>query len=195
MKAQIISALFLIASVGLFFLYVDPQVGIVSALNARSDELEGVVVQAEELKNLRDALLAKYNAIPSKDLERLAVVLPDESDVVRLLVDINTLARALGAGIKEITVDASNIELPSDSASEAPSETTTPIRDKLRFVELTFAIEATYETFLQFISSLERSLHTFDISEIAFSSIASVDEDSAGGAYSFTVSVRKYVLR
>ena len=99
--------LLLLASVGLFFAYVNPTYNGLADLKQQTAKLDEALNKAKELQSIRDQLLSKYNTFSSGDLERLKKLLPDHIDNVRLIIDIDDIASRYGMSVTKVAISKS----------------------------------------------------------------------------------------
>lgn len=183
-----------LASLGIFFGYINPTYGGVTGSTKLSDksikelqvdkgEYTDALSKATEIEEARKGLLRIYNDIPSEDLDKLLKLLPDHIDSVRLIIDINNVGSKYGMTLQNITLaDSSGPNEKSSSSSIGPKES------KYSSVVLRFAVSGSYDNFRSFISDLERSLRLIDIDTISFSTKGEAD------IYDFNVTVSTYRL-
>lgn len=172
----------IVASFGLFFVYVDPtytdpEIGI-KALNIEKERYDTALTNSKNLQIERDKFLDQYNGIDSRDRENLLKALPDNIDNVRLIIDIDELAKKYGMRIRNFTT---NTKEASDviGADSGPKGTLT----------LSFTTTASYNTFLAFSRALEQSLRIIDISSISFAS------SNSNPLYDYNVTIKTYWLK
>src|SRR3990167_2596777 len=78
--------------IGLYFLYISPTITDVQALRDQKAEYTNVLEKVQEIKEMRDAVSATYNNIPSADLNRLSKIVPERFNSTLLANDLNNLA-------------------------------------------------------------------------------------------------------
>lgn len=188
--SNIISIVLILASIGLFFGYIDPTYSSVSSPSASEKELsikELIAKKADydrALTNSRDyqeekqRLLDKYNKIPRANIEKLEKLLPNNIDNVRLVIDIDEIAKNYGMRIRNFAADAAG-------KSEVVGRDATPYGT----LTLSFSTTASYNTFLAFIRDLERSLRIIDVTSIQFAA------GNTSDLYDFNVSIKTYWLK
>src|SRR5581483_346257 len=105
----------------------------------------------------RDKLLDRFNKMDKEDLDKLSKLLPDHIDNVRLIIDIDEMAKKYGMRIRNFTADASEkrVTIGKDAT---PYGTLT----------LSFSTTAPYNTFLAFMHDLEHSLRIIDVTGVQF---------------------------
>ncbi len=193
--SNLISTLLLIASIAVFLGYINPTYRAVTGkqdvkersiaeLRQEWDRYDGALTKTREIETKRTGLLARYNAIPIEDRERIEKLLPDHIDSVRLIIDINNIASQYGMTLKNIALSESeNTEALTGQGSIGPSG------DQFKAVGLKFGVSGSYEDFRSFLADLEQSLRLVDIKTISFAAAKGEDYD-----YSVTISTYKLNL-
>lgn len=188
------ATILLLASLGIFFGYINPAYGgetgsdMVEKKSVREllvvrDEYRAALLKTREIELARTGLLEKYNSISTADREKLERMLPDHSDTVRLVIDINTIAAAHKVALKNITVVGGvSPSAPARSGAIGPSE-------KLyETIDIAFGIRGAYEDFRLFLEDLERNVRLIDPVSVSFAA-------SKEGAYDIAMTVRTYRLK
>jgi Tfp pilus assembly protein PilO len=182
--------LLIILSVGLFFMYVDPTYNNVQEIIQEQERFDQALDKSKELQTIRDELLAKYNTFSTSDLDRLAKLLPDNVDNVRLVLDIDHIASAYGMRIKDVSIN---------TTEERKAGTIGPNQDKHESVTLSFSMTSSYDNLTKFIRDLEKSLRIVDLTEISL--IAMPSQFDVEGVeiqqdlYKYSISLKTYWLK
>jgi Tfp pilus assembly protein PilO len=181
---QFILPIFLVlAAVGVFFGFTKKELATTKDLKAQVVEYQKAVDKSAELLKIRDGLLDKRNKIQDTDLSRLSILMPNDVNSTKLVLEIQNLATNTHKLAfenpkydpnKKVTGDV-KIAAPAstDAASDAKTtpKTTTP-RDATQAqkdygtFELEFTVIGPYDNFINFISDLEKSLRIVDISQV-----------------------------
>jgi len=175
---NIFSLIMILVSFGLFFGYIDPTYKEVREVFAQKSETDKMLGNANELVKQRDELLVKYKQVNTADLEKLMKLLPDNIDNVRLIIDIDEIAKKYGMRARDF-VTSVNAESGAIGSAQKPYGTLT----------LSFTTAATYQTFTAFLADLQKSLRLIDVASIDFSS----PDDSQ--VYTYKVSLKTYWLK
>ena len=175
---NIISIFLILASIGLFFGYIDPTYTAIKDLRVEKADYDRALNNSKELQAERDKLLKKYNEMPRSDLDKLAKLLPDNIDNVRLIIDLDEMAKKYGMRIRNFKADA-------NERKDVIGKDATPYG----ILTLSFSTSASYNTFLAFIRDLEKSLRILDISAITFSA------GETNPLYEYNVTVKTYWLK
>lgn len=173
--SNIISTCLLIASVGVFFGYINPTYGAqtgktelkeksIRELRDESVQYSDALEKTREIEKVRTGLLEKYNGIPIEERERIEKLLPDHIDSVRLIIDVNNIASQYGMTLKNIGLTGSETTKPVEGTSGAIG----PKTERIKSVELKFNVSGAYDDFRSFIKDLERSLRLVDVISVSF---------------------------
>lgn len=175
---NIVSLILVIASLGLFFGYIDPTYSNIKELLVEKNDYNRALDNSKELQAARDKLLEKFNAMSKKDRDMLSKLLPDNIDNVRLIIDVDEMAKKYGMRIRNFKADA-------------VSQQDTIGRDSTPYGVLTFSFSTTasYNVFIAFLKDLERSLRLMDITLVSFNS------SDTSQLYDFGVTLKTYWLK
>lgn len=167
-------------AIGLFYFYISPTYDEVKALEVEQDRYSEALDVADELQDLKGSLLNTYNGFSAADLNRLRKFLPENIDDVRLVVDVNSIARENGILIEDILIgDEQNVE-GRRRIVDASSQMVNTLK-----LQITF--NATYSQFVSFMSDMESSLRIINVVGINFDSTELV-----GNGYTFVVNLETY---
>ena len=183
--------IFLIASGGLFFGYINPtytkdtgsskwEEKSVKELRFDEQEYKEALETKAQIERIQNDLLKKYNNL-SKQRDRMAKLLPEHIDTVRLIIDINTLAGDYGMALK-------NISLEEKTDTKNSKNSIGPNDKRYDSLDLSFSVTGSYDDFLNYLSNLEESLRIVDIISVSFT--AGVDS-----AYEYKVKLRTYKMK
>ena len=193
----------LIISVVGFVTFTNPIVNDISKINTEIASYNEALNNAKSLEDERDKLTKKYNAIDQSNLDKLQKLLPDNVDNIRLILEIEKIAKPYGMELKDVKYDVTQ----ADKKNSTPTATTTPsISDNSAAKgdnkqygtwNLEFSTEGTYPNFISFVKDIESNLRIVDISSISFSS----DTDSplgktkTPGSYKYDFKIKTYWLK
>jgi Tfp pilus assembly protein PilO len=172
----------IIAAIGLFVVYTNPTYQGLKGAQAKVGAYNDALDKAKELRALREKLASARNAFSPQDEQKLARLLPDQVDNIRLIIDINSIAARRGLVISNVALGE-----VSKSSAAAASIAVGPSSDPVGSVSLGFSVTAGYEEFLAFLQDLEHSLRILDIEKLAFTG-------AEGGKYTFNFALRTYWL-
>lgn len=176
--SNIISGVLILASIGLFFGYIDPTYTDVQAKQEQKSELETALKNSAEFKAQKDLSLQKFNSIDESEKQKLSKFLPDHIDNIRLIIDIDEMAKTYGMRIRNFKTDT-NEKQDVIGKDNAPYGTLT----------LSFSTTASYNTFLAFLRDLEHSLRVIDVAAVQFAS------SDTNQLYDYNITVKTYWLK
>ncbi len=200
----------LLASLGIFFGYVNPTyTGTTGAADTSKMSIKELQTEAadyndalnktREIELTRDGLLAKYNAMSDIDKERINKLLPDHIDSVRLIIDINNIAAKYGMSLSDISLSGMpSAPAAAGTASGTPAPVNGPNDLPYNSVKLGFSVTGNYSDFYSFLKELEESLRVVDVTSLSFSAAKTSSGQTAAagsGAFTYTMTIRPYYLK
>lgn len=151
------------------------------------EKFDKALDKSKELKEVRDALLSRYNTFSTNDLDRLGKLLPDHVDNVRLVLDIDHIASTYGMRIKNVNISVVKEDNDRQRGVIGPD-------DKLyESVGLSFSITSSYDILKQFIKDLEKSLRIVDVMSISLTSVET--EEITNDLYNYDIGLKTYWLK
>lgn len=153
----------------------------VSELKADETVYGDAFSKMREIELARTGLAEKYNAVSDENRARLGKIAPDAVDSVRLVLDIENVARTHGLKLRSVSAGA--VEPTSPSIARRGGEDT-PYRPIL----FSFSAVGPYEKFVPFLADLEASIRLADVAGVDFESKDSSD-------YVYGISLRTYKLK
>jgi len=192
----------LIVAIGGFFLFTDKHYQTVKDLRVQVASYNVALDNAKALQAKRDELVGQYNAFPEANIEKLKKLLPDNVDNIRLIIEIEAIARNYGMQLKNVKYDDTKSK-DSATAFAAPSSSDLAAQSKdYGAITLGFSTQGSYENFLKFLSDLEKSLRIVDVSSIAFTSADDGAQSKApntpgigGTGYKYDFTIKTYWLK
>lgn len=172
----ILPIFFILASVGLFFGFTKTKWDSIQSLRSETVEYKKALDNSKQLLTKRDELLDRKNAISDSDIEKLNVLLPNDVNSTKVILEIEHLAtRIHGLGFenpkydpnKKVTTDTKT-NATADAAKQTPKDLAEEQKDYGTF-ELEFTLSGPYERFIGFIQDLEKSLRIIDIQSVEIS--------------------------
>lgn len=149
----------LLLALGLYYFFTRPVMEEINALRQEQASFDQALNNAKELQKVRDALRDRYNSISRVNLQRLNRLLPDSIDNVRLIIDIENIARRHGMAPRSVAIKTSDVRPGATADDGRPYNS----------VELAFSVSGTYEVLKRFLTDLEKSLRLVDIVGVSFS--------------------------
>lgn len=129
-----------------------------------------------EIELARSGLAAKYNAIKEEDRTRLLKLLPAHADSVRIVLDLENVARTHGMKLRSV-----NMSAPAPTTVGGARAASEP------YEVLAAALVAVgpYEKFVPFLADLEASIRLADVTGVEF-------ESKEKNEYAYGITVRTY---
>lgn len=183
MNKFILPTILILASIGLFIVYIDPTYKDAQDINAVKQQYDDALAKSKELRTVRDALLQKYNSFSDVSLARIKKMVPDNVDNVRLIMDVDSIASKYGSTIRDVKVSVSDDSQTSGRVNIAENK-------EYDSVNLDFSINTTYDNFYNFITDLKDSLRLVDVTGLSFDY-----SRQNPGFYKFSFSIRTYRLK
>ena len=184
------------AAVGLFFAFINPTYSEVKTLRDQQKEYDEALLNSRKLLEKRDELTQIFNSFSLEDKDRLLKLMPDNVDNIRLVLDVQRIAKQYGMLPRDIKFDtgtrsggASAIQQTGSAQALTPDQVNQAKKDFGSF-DLEFSVIGTYENFVNFLRDLEKSLRVVDITSVTFG----VGDDGKT-ALRFTVKTKTYWLR
>ncbi len=217
--SKLFPIILILASVGVFWGYVNPaysaDTGSVDNAGRSVKELQSVVAdytdalsKTAEIERIRTGLLSKFNAIQPANLEKIAKLLPDHIDSVRLIIDINNIAAKHGMSLSKINLTGPSGQQPASGAPVVPTVSSGPQNagfgpdiSQYDSVKLGFVVSGTYDNFIPFLKELEQSLRVVEVVSLAFSgsgqtaSVSGASQSSPNGIFTYTMTIKTYYLK
>jgi Tfp pilus assembly protein PilO len=194
---SIMPIIFILTSVGIFFLVINPQYEDIKKLQDEIEQNDVTLDLAERLREKRDLLKEKYNQISDAERFELTKMLPDTVDNVRLIIDINNIAAKYGIVIQNFEIGPSedseeNIQkLSSDFVgANTTASIEYPDTSKIGVISFSFSVSSQYDVFINFLKDLEEALRIVDVRSVGISKGA--DE---GVFYNYRVNLDTYWLK
>lgn len=184
MSTNAIAIILLIASVGMFLGFINPQYQDFKGLQTEVVRRDEALKNARNLRTIRDGLLERKNKITPAQIDQLNKLLPDSVDTVRLIMDLNAIAASHNIVIRKI-----DFSKDDNNAATRDSGIVGPDQTPYGSLSLNFAMAATYESFMQFLDDVEQSLRIIDIDSVDVNSVRE------GDRYDFQVTAKTYWLK
>jgi hypothetical protein len=152
----------------------------ISELSEVYTNLTDAIVSTTEAKQKFTDARNQFNTVTADEKEKLAQILPEKIDSVKLLMGVNSIASRYGIGIRKIAVaDERQTTAPESQAASVAN---------YRPVQMSFSASGNYGGFVQFLDDIERTLQIMDVVSIKF------DSTTKDLVYDFQVVLRTYVL-
>lgn len=135
------------------------------------------VVKGKEFESVQQELINKMQGIPMEDQENLKKMIPDNVDNVRLIIEINEMAKRYSSGVKNIRV--------GDAEKQTAKTASTPVGN----TSFGFTISTSYELFGDFLRDLESNLRLADVTMLRF------NPTDSGSIYDFNLTIKTQWLK
>lgn len=197
--SNLISIILLLASIGMFVFYINPlytgatgekdfAARSIQELKADDTQYVDALDRTTKYELTRQNLLNISRSISSADRAKLAKLLPDQIDTVRLIIDVSDVADNYNLFLQNIGISGEAEGSQSKSkAQPAGGSLLAQGNTKYDSITLSFSVTGSYDDFFSFITDLEQSLRLVDIISVSFSSTGAVDSQK----YDFTVQTYK----
>lgn len=184
MTRYIIPVLLILISGGIALFYIDGEYKRIQTIRAEQVVINEDITRADKVDDDLAALRQEFESFPSGATERLAVMLPEKVDNVKLLVDLEGIASKHGLFLKGPEVSISENKRDENTGVRVPEEQPATVR---------FVVTGPYRVFREFLRDIERSLVIHDMSVVGFSG-----DDAPRGVepvYNFQVEVYTYFIK
>ena len=148
-------------------------------LSAALDNATRLDVRQEELHNLE-------NSIDPDNIAALKQLLPNNIDNVRLIIDINNIAKKRGLTVRNPSI-AKEAETGAAAPGAGAGREARETSDKSSVV-ISFSVSSSYEVLKLFLADLERSLRIVDLESLSFSG-------NDKNLYDYKINLRTYWLK
>jgi len=144
---------------GLFYLYISPEYTKIGTLQAERDNYDEILSKSVELRQIRAELGEKTSRFRETDLAKLDKMIPVQMDLVRLVLETDSLALKHAIVIHDIETSSNDDVKDSNGQSVG-------IADKYKTLTLSFTFETDYSNLGGFIKDIEKSLRIMDIVKV-----------------------------
>ena len=194
------SILFLIISVVLFFVVIDPMYGNVKQLRTDVATYNTALSNSTELQATRDSLVGIYKGVKIEDRDRLTHFLPSTIGNIELILEIEKIANLHGMPIGDIKFDTKSLESPDVVSTDNVVVAESDPSDYLPYgiFPMEFIIEGKYDTFVSFLKDLEHNLRLVDVKSISFDvpqAVTTLGSTTDSSVYKYTLKVETYWLK
>lgn len=185
----------IIMAVSLFVLFTKPTFENVRASQAEAAGYTQALADAERLNQRINELVTQRNNLPSTEMEKLEILIPERVDEVSTVITLDTLAARHFLVFSDIVIaKAEGASTPTNrNASNNQNGAPLPGAPEKEAIEATavkFAVSGTYDDFRAFIKDVEATLSLMDINDL---SILGEDDDSATpNVYAVTAQIYNY---
>ena len=163
-------------------------------LKAEASSYDEALGNSKALEDERDKLASKYNSFSTEDLSRLAKLLPENVDNIRLILEIEKLASPYGMILRDVRYNTAENGTPGVTT---PQRGVKQSSKNYGTMELQFTTSGTYGNFIKFIGDLENNLRIVDIASITFSSnqVSTQGKADSASSYDYSFKIKTYWLK
>ncbi len=176
----ILSIILILASIGGFVGFVMPVYSDIQQISAQKADYSEVLANARVLAEKRDSLLKIYNDIQPSDMDRLERMLPSNPDNVKLILEIEAVAKTYGLVLQNVKIG---------QADDTPGQRPKSGSAEIGTLTLDFSTAGSYPGYVGFINTLEKNLRIMNIKKVSF--IAPADKSS----YQYQTSIETYWIK
>lgn len=170
------------ASIAVFTTKVLPQYNALATARAQVVSFQSNLDTATKLAASRESLITTYRSISKDDLDNLKILLPDSVNNIRLIIQIDALAKKNGLSVLK-SIDY-QVEQTVKDGTQNPMLIAAPYGE---FV-LSFQTSGQYKNFLAFLADLEQNLRLVDVTAIGFDvPDPSAQQGTVGPSYKVTL--------
>lgn len=190
MNKNLIATILIVLAIVTYFTVTEKIMADAKIISTVNDEYKAAIKSAEKLIAVRDQVREAYNRLSQEDRERLSKLIPGSVDNIRLLIDMESIARDNGLTLKNLQATAAESAKKSDDSVDmsGSNETITISTPTLDYVDISFSVTAPYQTFRDLLLDLESNLRLMDVSSLSVKA-------SDTGIYDFDVKLKTYWLR
>ncbi len=172
----ILSIIFFAASIATTMMFIVPQYMCdkstcaydgIKKLRLNKIEYSSAMKSAQDLESRRTSLSERYNSISAEERQRLEDMLPNNVDNIKLVLELETLAKKYGLVIEspklETKIESTKTDTPTNSQGQAIRADSggTPSLPYGTFT-LDFTVRATYANAKLLVSDIERNLRLIE---------------------------------
>ena len=206
MNRNVTATILVVLAIGIYFTVTEAVLADAGKVQAVNLQYLSAIDNANKLIAVRDQVTAAYNNISQSDRDRLAKMIPNSVDNIRLVIDLNSVALNHGFSLQGITAEASSNSGPNGQSQSGATNSSAgsahsingaspsgglPVSidvPTLDTVDVSFSVTAPYLQFISFMQDLEANLRIMDITHLTMTS-------SDTGVYTFQVGLKTYWLR
>jgi Tfp pilus assembly protein PilO len=192
---------FIIVSVILFFIVVDPLYKDMSKLKGDVVIYNTALDNSKDLQEARDVLVDTYKNIKLIDKERLEHFLPNTVNNIKFILEIEQIANLHGMPIRNIKFEPEKLKDPKVSTSTTVVTGINALDPRpFGVFPIEFSTEGSYDKFVLFMQDVEHNLRLVDVKSVSFSVPTPGSKDNSGALldpniYTYTLKVETYWLK
>ncbi len=194
----IIPTLLLALSIGSYFLYTKPFFEEAKTVNAEVVKLSDAQGKLVEALKKRDNLSTSFNSLDTNLVARLAKLMPDNLDNIKLIIDIDRTAKQYGMILNAVKFDVDQQAKTGTTTASTTVTTKSSVTDNKSALEskkdynsfnLTMTFTGTFSNFTKLMGDIEKNLRIIDVSTVTF------DSQDGKDIYKYEVKAKIYWLK
>jgi hypothetical protein len=176
-------------AIAMYELYIQPLQRDIGRAYAKEAEVQVALKEADTAQATLDEIAKKYESFPSDAEARLAEIIPEKIDPIRLLIDTTAFLEHNGFSAKSLAVSGDS----SGGGEDTP-------QGSYQTHHIAFTLSASYDTFREFLHVLESSLALRDAANVSFSTAPVGANANEGGRpesiiHTYSIQITSYSLR
>ncbi len=216
----ILSIIFFVAAIVITVFFTVPQYNCaipacsydgIKAISANKSSYSAALTSAQNLEARRDDLTKKYNTVSPEDHQKIEALLPNNVDNIKLVLELETLAKKYGLLIESPKLDTKATTGSADIGTTTTGQAIraagdTGLAGSLPYGSFTldFTVRATYENAKLLLSDIEHNLRLIEPVSVTLK-VPGVDTSSPAtttktkkyppGTYDVTIKTVIYYLK
>jgi hypothetical protein len=175
----------IIISLVIFFFFTQPKFAHIKTVQGEAAQFEGAAAKAAQLNAELTRMLDEKRKYPAEAMEKLDALVPENVDEVKVLNDLNELAKSHNMMFGNVSVTNSDLVSADGSAS---GETLSGEYEGLTATNLSFSLIGGYDQFKAFLADVEQSLVMVEVQNIEFTT-------GEGALQQYSVGARVFALK
>ncbi|MFA6077404.1 MAG: hypothetical protein WC724_00025 [Candidatus Paceibacterota bacterium] len=191
---KIIFPILLLGTSGLMlFMFTNPNYEKIQAKKVELASYNEALDNSKLILGQKDKLLSIVNEIPEEQKLKLEKLLPSNIDNIRLILEINNIAKRYGVILRAIEFGSTPQAVPKTAIGQkAPTNAPDLGNSDYGTVTLGFTMVASYPTCVSFLKEIETSLRLVEIKSVIFDApMSSQDKD----LYTFRIELNTFWLK
>ena len=178
MFKPIISIIFLITAIVIFFVWFQPVFNEIKDLGAQKASFDEALFTSRQIQETRKGLLDQYNTISQENLDRLNKIFPSQPGSIKYILEIDNILRKNGMVLKSINIQ--------EKAGGSQGVAFGVEKQPFEIFPISMKVTGSYKSFYSFLKDLANNLRLTDINTLEFSPGGTSDQ------YDFSISASIY---
>lgn len=189
----IFPTLLLVTSGLMLFMFTNPNYEKIQEKKVELASYNEALDNSKLILGQKDKLLSIVNEIPEEQKLKLEKLLPSNIDNIRLILEINNIAKRYGIILRAIEFGSTPQAVPKTAIGQkAPANAPDLGNSDYGTVTLGFTMVASYSTCISFLKEIETSLRLVEIKSVIFDApMSSQDKD----LYTFRIELNTFWLK